>query len=149
LAAPATSTPTITPEVAETAVPTADPGAGGAGGETVYVVQPGDTLFRIAARFNTTVGAMAQLNGIVNPSLIRVGQQLIVPGTGGPITSPQPTSPAQTGTPPRAAASYVVQPGDTVYRISLRFGVSMQALVEANGILNANLIYVGQTLLIP
>ncbi len=46
---------------------------------TVYVVQPGDTLFSIATRFGTTVAALAAANGISNPDVIEVGQTLIIP----------------------------------------------------------------------
>lgn len=47
------------------------------------------------------------------------------------------------------ATTYVVQPGDNLYRISLRFGVSIAAIAQANGITNQNLIFTGQTLQIP
>ena len=56
----------------------------GAGSATeparAYTVQPGDTLFRIAARFGTTVDALAAANGLADPSNIKVGQTLTVPG---------------------------------------------------------------------
>jgi len=55
---------------------------------------------------------------------------------------PAATSFAQTST-------YTVQPGDNLYRISLRFGVSVAALAQANNIGNANLIFVGQVLQVP
>ena len=45
--------------------------------------------------------------------------------------------------------TYVVQPGDNLYRISLRYNVTIAALVAANNIPNPNLIYVGQRLVIP
>ena len=44
---------------------------------------------------------------------------------------------------------YTVQRGDTLYRIALRFGLPMQQIQSANNIFNPNIIYVGQTLLIP
>lgn len=138
--APATSTPapvvaTSTP-VPDTGGPVVSPG--------IYVVQRGDTLSRIAARFNTTVATLAQLNGILNPNLIRVGQQLVIPGIGEPVQPPPPPPP-----PPPAVTSYVVVPGDTLFRISVRFGVPMQQLVTLNNIRNPNLIFVGQVLTIP
>ena len=46
-------------------------------------------------------------------------------------------------------STYVVRPGDTLYRISVTFGVRMDVIASANGIYNYNLIYVGQTLIIP
>jgi LysM repeat protein len=64
------------------------------GGSTTYTVQPGDTLARIAARFGTTVAAIAQANNIVNVNLIYVGQVLQIPGGTGPGPGPQPTGPA-------------------------------------------------------
>ena len=113
-------------------------------GGTTYLVQPGDTLFRIATRFNTTVMAIAQANGILNVNLIRSGQQLTIPGTGETAMPPAPTE-----EPADEPTTYVVQRGDNLYRISLRFGVTMLAIGEANGILNANRIYAGQVLIIP
>ncbi|QPC83195.1 LysM peptidoglycan-binding domain-containing protein [Phototrophicus methaneseepsis] len=44
---------------------------------------------------------------------------------------------------------HVVQPGENLYRISLRYGVSIGAIASANGISNVNLVYVGQQLVIP
>ena len=44
---------------------------------------------------------------------------------------------------------HIVQPGENLFRISLRYGVSMSAIAAANGITNYNLIFVGQRLIIP
>ena len=82
-AAPATAAPTAGSTSAPTARPTARPTASPAPTPTprprTYKVQPGDTLSAIAARFGTTVKELAALNGITNPSLIRVGQVLKLP----------------------------------------------------------------------
>jgi len=101
----------------------------------------GDNLTRIAARFNTTVGTLVQLNGIVNPNLIKVGQQLRIPGVAPvtPVPAPQPQRPA----------THVVQRGENLYRISLRYGVRLDQLARVNGITNVNRIYVGQVLVLP
>jgi LysM repeat protein len=115
-----------------------------------YIVQAGDTMARIAARYNTTVEALAQLNGIVNPNLVPIGQVIVVPGPGnnypGGTLAPTilPTVPT-----PVPLQTYMVQPGDNLFRISLRFGVTLDALMRVNGITNQNLIYVGQVLKIP
>jgi LysM repeat protein len=122
------------------------PGAAGApsgavapaGGPVVHIVQPGENLFRIALRYGTTVNAIAQANHIVNPWFIYVGQKLTIPGGGGGPTPP--------GTPGK---TYVVQPGDTLYSIAVRYGTTVQALVVANNLSSPNLIYVGQTLNVP
>jgi LysM repeat protein len=115
------------------------PAQGGPVVSGTYVVQRGDELRFIAARFNTTWQAIAQINGILNPNLIYPGQVLQIPGTGGPVVYP----------PPVVGGRYIVQPGDTMFRISARFGVNIYDIARANGLLNLNYIFVGQSLIIP
>lgn len=52
-------------------------------GETVYTVVAGDTLIGIAKKYGTTYQKLAEYNGISNPSLIKVGQKIKIPGSGG------------------------------------------------------------------
>lgn len=99
-----------------------------------YIVQPGDSLYSIALRFNTTVDAIVRANNILNPWYIWVGQRLFIP-SGWPTPPPGRT--------------YVVQPGDTLFSIALRYGTTVWAIALANNIPNPNLIYVGQVLRIP
>jgi murein DD-endopeptidase MepM/ murein hydrolase activator NlpD len=106
----------------------------------VYVVQAGDTLFAIAVRYNTTVAALKQLNNLGNSDLIQVGQKLVVASTDNPATPANSIS---------ASSSYLVQPGDTLYAIALRYGTTMDALEQLNGIANPNLITPGQGIAIP
>lgn len=108
--------------------------------ETAYTVKPGDTLYKIAAQHGTSVAAIMAINTIANPNLIYVGQIIRIPGGTAPPANPPP---------PAGGATYVVQPGDTLYRIALRHGVTVAALVAANQIQNSNLITVGQVLVIP
>lgn len=110
-----------------------------------YIVQPGDDLFRIAAIYNITPGALARLNGIVNASQIRVGQVLVVPGPGNNVGGRPPVYPGPIG----YRFTHVVQPGENLFRISLQYNVTLDALMRANGIYNPNYVYVGQTLYIP
>ncbi|GAB4419661.1 MAG: hypothetical protein Kow00106_15940 [Anaerolineae bacterium] len=136
--------PTFTPAAP---VPTREPdGAGGppTGGYATYTVVRGDTLSSIAARFNTTVAVLAQLNGLVNPNLIYAGQQLRVPGVAQPVPTPIP--PTQVPTQP---TTHVVQAGENLFRIALRYGVTVDQLARYNGIYNPNLIFAGQVLRIP
>lgn len=125
----------------------APPGSTAAEGE-FYVVRPGDTLGAIAARFGTTVAAIVAANGIANPDLVPAGQRLRIPGAASspPGGSAPPPPPADA---PPAEQTYTVQPGDILSRIAARFGVSMQAIIEANGIANPDLIQPGQVLRIP
>ena len=118
--------------------PTQPPPSGGC---ITYIVRPGDTLSSIAARYGTTVAAIAQANNISNPHLIRVGQRLVVcPGPGGGSPPPPPGSGSRT---------YVVRPGDTLSGIALRFNTTVWSLQQANGLANPNLIFPGQVLRVP
>ncbi len=56
----------------------------------MYVVQRGDTLARIAARYGVSVGALAAANGIRNANLIYTGQRLVISGASSPAPAPQP-----------------------------------------------------------
>lgn len=142
-----TPEPTATTEVAAptpvpTAEPTAAPTAPETTGATTYVVKPGDNLFRISLRFNTTVQAIAQANNITNPSMVYVGQTLTIPAGGGGATTPPPSS-------QQCSVIYTVKPGDNLFRIALRYNYSQYYLAQVNGISNPSLVQVGQELCIP
>jgi LysM repeat protein len=131
-----------------TAVPPAQPTAAAqttSGGNVVYTVKSGDTLFSIGRVYNVNPYAIAAANNIPYPYIIYPGQQLVIPtGT--------PPPPGPTPIPPKPGVCryyHTVKPGENLYRISLAYGVSMNAIAAANGITNYNLIYAGQTLCIP
>jgi len=119
-------------------------------GEITYVVRPGDTLFRIAVRYKTTVRALAEANNIVNPSLIYAGQTLRIPGVvATPTPTPIPVSPTATLV-PQPTQEYIVRPGDTLFRIAVRYKTTIRNLVALNPLIrNPNIIYVGQRLNVP
>lgn len=97
-----------------------------AGAAYVYTVKKGDTLGKLAAKFSTTVNALAKANSIQNVDLILIGQKLIIPN----------------------ARRYTVKRGDTLSKLARANGTTIRKLVRANGILNANLIITGQTLIL-
>ncbi len=125
--------------VAPAAGAEAPPASAAASGGYYYTVQWGDTLSAIALRNGTTVQAIAQANGIVNPNLIYAGQVLWI------TTGYQPPAPPVG----QCRAYHTVTWGDTLLRISAWYGSSAWAIAQANQIYNLNLIYRGQTLCIP
>ncbi|MEZ4666885.1 MAG: LysM peptidoglycan-binding domain-containing protein [Anaerolineae bacterium] len=170
---------------------------------TVYVVQRGENLYRIALKFGLTVDALASFNGIVDPTNIQVSQRLLIPMEGtdnrelpythvvqagetldsianlydltvselvsqnklananviyvGQVltinsqTTQTPTDPPQEPTAPATVPSlvYTVQPGDTLFKIAVRFNTTVNVLVSANNITDPTLIYSGQQILVP
>ena len=102
--------------------------------QSTYVVQNGDTLSKIASRFDTTVQYLARINGIKNPNLIYTGQVLKIESSGSSVQGSSTTS------------TYVVRAGDTLSSIALRFDTTVNNLIDLNDIANPNLIYVGQVL---
>ena len=118
--------------------------------DTIYTVKQGDTLFSIARQFNTTVQVLTQANNLPNPNLIYVGQTLVIPdGVPAPTSTPPSGTPTPTPTPGGSSSTYTVRAGDTLGLIAARFGVSVQAIAAANNLVNINVIYVGQVLVIP
>ncbi len=118
--------PTPTPEPAATqpqaTLPASTPSATGAPalapGEQAYTVESGDTLSDIAKKFNTSVNLLMSRNNIKDPSLLRVGQTIIIPaGTPTPLPTPtfRPTNTPTPG-PPYPAPALLWPPDGTVYR---------------------------------
>ncbi|MCZ7545867.1 MAG: LysM peptidoglycan-binding domain-containing protein [Anaerolineae bacterium] len=130
------------------------------GTEQTHVVQPGENLFRIAMRYGVTVNDLMAANGLSSPNVVYAGQVLVIPsGAAAASASPaaQPdaapaTEPAAPEAAPEAAAggtTHTVARGETLFSIARQYGLTINAILEANGIDNANRIYAGQTLTIP
>lgn len=98
-------------------------------------VRRGETLSGIAARYGVSMWAIARANGITNLNRIYVGQLLVIP-----CAAPSPPPPT---------CVHIVRRGEWLSRIARRYGVSLWAIVRANGIRNPNRIYPGQRLVIP
>lgn len=121
--------------------------------ETIYVVQPGDTLATIATQFCLTVEEIQRLNNIVDVDTLSVGQELRIPireggcGVASPATadSEEPEGPQR---PP--GEIYIVQEGDTLAQIAAAFGYTWVDLMNYNGLTEAQAanIQIGQALII-
>ncbi|MFC7492094.1 MULTISPECIES: LysM peptidoglycan-binding domain-containing protein [unclassified Knoellia] len=110
-----------------------------------HTVRAGDTLYGIAARYGTTVPAIAKANGISPRSFIYPGQQLRLSGAAGPS---QGTGAKASSRAKSSSAAYTVKNGDTLLAISARTGRTVSSIVKANG-LRGTMIYPGQRLTLP
>ncbi len=128
----------------------ASPSQAVAAGPAYHVVQPGQTLSGIAARYGVSAWSMANANGIWNWNYVYVGQVLVVPYGGYPnyVRYYNPPNPVYYPR-PTYGCSYWVRYGDTMTGIAARYRLDPWALARANGIYNLNWIYAGQALRIP
>lgn len=109
-------------------------------GWTTYRVRPGDTLVGIAARFRTTVGALAVRNHVRNSHSIMAGTVLTVPRTSALAKS--------ANAPGAASRVYVVRSGDTLSGIATRFRVSLASLLKTNHLSARSFLQPGQRILV-
>ncbi|WP_434640520.1 LysM peptidoglycan-binding domain-containing protein [Thermoanaerobacterium thermosaccharolyticum] len=132
-----------------------------------YTVMPGDTVYIIGQKFGIPYESIIYVNNILYPYTIYPGQMLFIPGANklmqseseihqmyytppmtpiGEMYDMPPTAPTQHMPCP---TYYVVQPGDTLWSISNRFGISLDEIIRANYFMDPNMIYPGQTIIIP
>ncbi len=102
----------------------------------VHTVQQGESLAIIARRYGVSTDEIMAANDLADLNSIFVGQQLTVPGASGETSL-------------QADAAYVMRRGDSLYRISLIFGVSVDDLLAANNLSSPNAVYPGLVLRIP
>ncbi len=107
-----------------------------------YVVQPSDSLWKIAKRFGVDVDAIARMNGIIDPDKIYPRQvlRLWIEEEGEESVSEEVLG--------QEGNAYIVQPGDTLYMIAQRFGTTVPTLINLNGLSNPDRLNIGDRLLI-
>ncbi len=117
-----------------------------------HTVDVGQTLYSVARQYNVSVKDLAEWNNFATDEKIKVGQVLIVKGTSraaAPVVAP----PAQVVTKPTTSTAtsgstfHVVQPSETLYSISKKYGVTVQQVQNWNGLSNNN-VRLGQKLVI-
>lgn len=154
--APATSPPTATP--AHVSAPAASTGYNCTNIQGYHIVKRGETLYAIARAYATDPYAIGACNPTINPRRIHASNHLAIPYA--PWTPPPgPTAerqfgpsliPAPVPTPePGCRARHVVQPGETLTAIGLRYSADLWNIARANRIYNLHLIHAGQVLCIP
>ncbi len=141
-----------------------------AGAPEIHVVQPGETLATIANRYGITVADLLKANNIANPDLIYRGQELSVWTTESveieePVAETLPdlelarqinlgarpivSADFDLRTAAAVQATHIVQPGETLYRIAQKYGLTWQQIAEVNNIPNVDRINSGTELIIP
>jgi LysM repeat protein len=142
---PTPTIPTETSTAAETATITPSPGPSPTATQNIYTVENGDTLFSIATKFKANVCTLMAVNNITNPSVLSVGQKLIIPG---PDTQLPTATPLPTGLTRGARLTYVVQCGDTLETIAAKFNSTGDDIAKINNIKDPLSIQIGQSLVV-
>jgi LysM repeat protein len=137
--------PTSTPTAAgptETPLVVVDTPPPLVGTTQTYIVQPGEWVYSISRKFGVDPDALIAANNLQYPYDLAVGQELTIPAsTGG---TPAPGATQVTG-----GTEYIVQAGDWIASIAKKFGVSEQAIIDANNLVFPYTIYPGDVLVIP
>ncbi len=113
---------------------------GSASASEVHTVQPGETLSQIARKYGTTVADLQELNGLADADYVRYGQRLLIDA--GATVDPAPESAEE-------YQLYTVQPGDTLFRLAGKHGISLTKLMSINGLSEEEWLKLGQELLVP
>ena len=111
-----------------------------------YTIRPGDTLLGIAFRYGLDWQDVALANNLGENDLLQIGQALRLPSLGG-IGGAMDTATAasvQAG-----KQTYSVGPGDTLFTIALRYGITWQEVAAVNGLGEFDLLHIGDELKLP
>ena len=138
-AAPVASTTTTTvPVVSTTAIPTTTEPADV--GPASVLVEAGDSLSKIAKRYDTTAEILAAINGICDVNQIYVGQKILLADAESETddgVDPEPIS-----------VTVLVEVGDSLSKIAKQYDTTLDDLMVANDITDPNLVFVGQELVV-
>lgn len=128
-----------------------------------YTVQSGDTISAIAAHHGLRTVDVLAINGLGWSTTIYPGQTIrligaipepvapeaAAPEAAAPEPAPQPEPPASASAPLPAAGTHIVRSGDTISGIAAQYGVTTDAVLGANGLTRASIIYPDQVIAIP
>lgn len=110
-----------------------------------YTVRAGDTLLAIGLRYGLPWERLADANGLTESSLLQIGQNIRIPGSGvgGPV------DPAVPAAPPVETEPYIVQSGDTLFTIAARRNLTWQEVAAVNGFGETTLLQINQVIQVP
>ena len=98
----------------------------------IYTMKEGDALEQIANMYNTTVGILREINGIMGGYGLNPGTQIVVP-----VEKKQPYQ------------YYTVKKGDNMYDIAREYDIDYNLLLQLNGLDDGDYIYPNQTIMLP
>lgn len=96
-----------------------------------YTVRSGDSLWKIAKKFNVSVSAIQNANPKVNPVNLVIGTKIVIPKKS------------------TQATAYIVKKGDSLWKISQRFNVTVSSIQNANPSVSIKTLPIGAMLIIP
>ncbi len=105
-------------------------------GTVAYTIKTGDTLYKLAQTYKTTVPAITAANPNLNPNALRVGQIICIPSPSGSTSCP-------------GGSSYTIKSGDTFVKIAAANNISVDQLRKANPGVDPNRLQIGQTICVP
>ena len=117
---------------------------------TVHTIVAGESLSGLARDYHTTVGDIMRLNDMHTDSKLTLGQKLKIPATSDPVQRETPVQKAQpvTAATSTEAKTHTVQSGESLYRISKTYNLTVEKLMALNNIADGGAIKVGQVLLV-
>ncbi|MEF9922680.1 MAG: LysM peptidoglycan-binding domain-containing protein [Anaerovoracaceae bacterium] len=107
----------------------------------VYTVNPGDTLYTIAEKYDLPVSLLMKANQITNPYNVGIGTKLCIPGD----PSELPVAPEK----PYECIVHEVMAGDTLYLIAKKHNVKLDDIMKANQNIDPYNLLIGTELCIP
>lgn len=116
--------------------------------QVTHIVQPGENLFRIALRYGIDLQQLSTANSIADARSLYSGQELIIPGLTLPATEGETLENTVVENPLVAAPPiiHVIQRGEILSQIAGQYGVTVEAVMQANNMSNPNRILVGEEL---
>ncbi|PSL03894.1 LysM peptidoglycan-binding domain-containing protein [Cecembia rubra] len=140
-----TTAPVRTPEPTRSTetVNRTQPSSTSSSSRTVHTVSPGETLFRISQNYGVSVDDLKRWNNLPD-NTIKVGQEIII-NPSGTSTQSRATTPSSTSS--SGTIVHTVSPGETLFRLSQNYGVSVDDIRKWNN-LPDNTIQVGQKITI-
>ena len=119
-------------------------------GEVSHTVVAGDTLTGLSVQYNIPVDVIVSANNLTNVDSLDIGQVLTIPAEGTEVVATTEPAVAATAAPPvTTERTHVVQAGENLFRIGLQYGFTVDELASYNGIVNPNVLDVGQVIKIP